>query len=918
MAYTAPRVRIFQEFRNLPAATEQPLIAFILGPHGVLHRYSEASEKEVINLGSYDANAAVAYDWPGKEDDSTIDLDYVKLYAENADLRYYEDATGVGSDVVPVSGSRNRVRLSSRVLVTANGFDRSSVFYDRDVKIGDAVFLSGVGDDLEVYEVNTTIRGLAADVVASSVEAAFDDDANAATQSLTASVDKIGGADNGITLTVSASSYDGLLDGDISESYTIEVTQSSTGGDLTTARLRVTSASGRDNDLVVVPNGAGGFTPIGSRGLAVEFDQLLTVSASSDALDDGVTVDDLIAGQKWRVTVNQAFTAPVATSGGTYTGEKDTTYIIEVTKGGVWADLPEISVYTTTAYDLNGPREVSGASTNVDVGNYGVTVSFSGSGLRKGDKYYIPAVAESEGAIRTIVLARDLPTPLLGATDLNIELSIRKNLQVSYGKEGFSPATNWDATQANFTVNSGMIAYDSTWTEEGTPLPLDIARATLFVEYREWSTRWTTELGEFTDPGDLSDLIGSTDPDNPLGFALLCAGNNANGTLVRFKSVADPESVESWSAAIEDISDSRDGIYNLVPLSEDPAIQSLIVAHVSSQSTPDLGNYRGAFLAASNADSIQILGEGTSDDGEVVLATLADDSSEPGTQYTLLTLTSDNANLDDLGIQANDEVRFLYSTTGFGDLSYSTFKVKEVLSNQTLLLSTGHTSAVAVAQRVEIWRTLTQRQKADSVATRSGSLANRRICHVWADRPRASGRVVANYFLAAAIAGLRSGVQPHQPLTNFPLLGFESISRSFSSSNLDRMADAGTWLVVQLDSGEIVTRDALTTDRTDLSTWTESLRTNVDSISFTLLNQLRSFIGRTNINDNSLRVLRVTLQSTFENLRSRSLATSAGPQVLDYEILRLEQNETQKDQVDVFVRLTLPIPMNRIDVYLEI
>ena len=94
--------------------------------------------------------------------------------------------------------------------------------------------------------------------------------------------------------------------------------QSSVSG-CSNAVLRVVSASGTDNVTEVTPSAMGVAIAIGTRGLTVTFNTTGTVSG---------------------------------------------TYIIEVTKGGSWAQLPEITVTTARALDSSGPTVVSGG-TNV-------------------------------------------------------------------------------------------------------------------------------------------------------------------------------------------------------------------------------------------------------------------------------------------------------------------------------------------------------------------------------------------------------------------------------------------------------------------------------------------------------------------------------------------------------------------------
>src|SRR5690606_10956383 len=103
--------------------------------------------------------------------------------------------------------------------------------------------------------------------------------------------------------------YDGLEDGDITEIYTVTVTKGSSGGDATTATLKITSASGHDDVAAVTPSDFGVATAIGTRGLYVIWDEAnsLSSSCSTDATDDGVSSNDFIIGQKWEIIVAQPF-----------------------------------------------------------------------------------------------------------------------------------------------------------------------------------------------------------------------------------------------------------------------------------------------------------------------------------------------------------------------------------------------------------------------------------------------------------------------------------------------------------------------------------------------------------------------------------------------------------------------------------
>jgi len=918
MAYVLPQVAVFQEFNIAPVAAAAPRSAHITGGHAKLFRYSNSDEKTVINLGEYDSISDTAYSWPERPTGSQVDFDYVKLYVEDALLEYFSNAASSGSVVAPVSGYKNRIRdAGTNFKTNTSTYPRAAALLDRDVQLGDYVYVRGVVSGTE-YELNTTVKGFVGDTVAASVASASSDAANKSTQSLSVTIDNLGYT-NSITLTADGSSYDGLADGDIDETYTIEVINSSVGGDLTTAKLRVTSASGNDNQASVTPAAAGGFTEIGTRGLLVEFDVNSTASASSMASGDEISPNDLVVGQKWRVRVKQAFTAPSSTSGGTYTGTANTTYIVEVTKGGLYAASPEITVTTTTGYDVSGPTIVSASGTAVSIGNYGVTASFNQTKLCKGDKYYVTVTASKQGAMKTLILADDMPEELLAAADLDLKLYIRKDLIVPKNLEADAPNVGYETADTEITVQSGILLYEESWTDSGVLQPLPLKGGTLFVEYRAWLPDYVNTVDSITDPADLSSLLGQASPDNPLYWGVYLALQNANGQPVYFSAVADPSDPTSWIDVLEGL-DGYDQIYNLVPLTTDATVQGAWKAHVVSQSAPEVANFRATVFGIDVPSQKAIINSETSSDGNTVLAKLSDDPTTSGTQYTLLFVPANNAKFITKGVRAGDKVRFLYSTDGFGVENYSEFVIDEVLSEGSLRLATGHTSAITVAQRAEVWRTLNKADRVTEIRQQVAKHKNRRVVVIANPTVGYGGATFPGYFAAAAVAGLRSGVLPQQGLTNVSVSGIDDVGSVISSLNgtqLNSVAEAGGWIIAKNNLGQIFNRHAITSDPTDLNTREEMVRVNVDSISFSYKEVYLPYIGQVNVTPDTITVLNSLFDTTTLVLKTNGTPKS-GPQLIDATLVQIRQHALFKDRVVIEANLSVPYPLNNIDLKLVV
>lgn len=918
MAYTKPQVLVFQEFQAVPTAITDPLRAHVSGPHAALHRHSNAAEKALVSLGEYDPAADSATAWPGKKAGSRVDLGYTKLFIDGALLEYFADLVGTGSTVAPVSGRSNWVRSNS-VAFADNGEDypRDAALL-RDVRAGDTAYVRGTSGG-HSYELWTYVKGFKGETVAATRGAAAADPANHTAQGFAVSVDKVGGADNTITVNPNAASYDGRADGALDETYTVEVTSGSVGGDLTTARLRVTSASGNDDASDVAAAAELAYTAIGSRGLLAEFVVNRQTSGSSAAGEDEVAPTDLIPGQKWKIHVVQSYAVPTATASGTYTGDWDTTYIAEVHTGGDYGDDPKIVVTTTTGVDVSGPTTVTDSGVAVAVGTEGVLLTFTGGdGLAKGDKWRIDVTAVGSGAYQTLVLGHDLPTELASAADLDLRLYIKKDIQVTADRTGFAPEVNWEASATEFTVKAGIVAYDSSWDDGETAL--DVKGGEVFVEYREWLPDFVGVVESLDDPADVSGTLGPVHPDNPLAYGVYKALSNSNGTPVRFTAVANPDSADSWSEVVSTLV-GRDDVYTLVPLTHDRTVLDLYAAHVQSQSSAEAGRWRACMVCQAAAETKPLVTAATSDDGEVVLATLADDPDTSGTQYTILRVASGNAELEALGVRPGDVVRFLFTTDGFGNQTYTSFEVDEVLSETSLRLVTGHTAAIGVAQKVEIWKTLARSEVAAAVAAAAGSFASSRVCSVWPDRVSSGGVEAPGYHLAAALAGLRSGVVPHQGLTNVQVAGFDDLSRTteyFNNNHLDAMAGAGVWVVTQDPDGTVYSRHALTTDTTDVNHSEEMVRANVDSMSYVFLNNLKPFIGRSNVTPTALTQIRVQLDATVEYLRSNGFTETLGSQLIDGEVTQLRAHALLKDRVVGVITLQIPYPLNTLECHLVI
>lgn len=946
--YVIPQVEVFQDFQISPAAVAFALNAHVAGGHAQLVRYNVTEEQANGHLGTLDFLETTSYAWPNLETGGIIDNSYVELYCQNALLNYYEGPAGGGSGVVSVAGYPNRVRSPDTNWTTNGDYAQDASLLDRGVKVGDIVQLIFSTDP--AVTVWSYAQGLIGDAVASIVGAAAVDPSNAKTSTVNVSYQQTHGPWNAVEISAaSASAYNPYPTGQTSETYTIVVIQSSVDGDFATGLLRVVSASGLDDVASVAPSDRGHPTPIGSLGATVTFNILGGgggEDASESADDEHVSPDDLLIGQRFTLTVKPNFTAIAdPTSGGSYAGSYETTYIVTVTTGSTYAGgVPQIKVSTSTGVDASGPTNVTAAGVAIPIGTFGVTATFHGAGLVYGDRYTIPVTPVGVGPMRTIVLGNSIPSTVPANTTADITLFIRNpNLLVPQNQVDSPPLTNYTVSPTEITVSEGLTAFDPTWTDDGVQVPLPVESyaglnyGTLFVQYRAWLPLLCGSVGAINDVANLTSLIpGPIDPDNPLSWAVQQALNNSNGSTVYFTSVCDPDDVNSWAGVLELLLGNNQ-VYGLVPLTKNPEVWQLYQAHVDDQSTPENGMWRVAWFSladiptvpiVSTASTVQGHTAATTTDGNAALATIQDDPNTTGTQYTIVTVVSGNATFITNGVQPGDLVYALFTTDGFGDTTHSTYIVNEVLSEETLQLVAGPSAPVNTPSMIQVWRNLTGNAEATAIATVAGAFADRRIRCVWPDTIASAGTTMEGYFLCAALAGLRSGILPQQGMTNLAIKGFDSVpetTRKFNQPQLNIMGGNGVWIVTQqltpsfsANIGEVYTRDAVTTGLyTDLNQRQEMVTSNVDSISFQFLAALGEYIGVVNVTPSMLGIISIAVQGLINNLK-QVVNPELGGQLIDGTIVALRQHLVLKDRIVCILSLQIPYSLDVLEVHLVV
>ena len=916
--------QISGEADNTPADIHAQMRALIVGGQAQLFRYSDATEQAAAALGAYDKSDDQTYMWPGQAANSVVDLTYVKLYLGTALLQYHQDRVGSGDTVAAVAGYTDRIRAGSTSFKShvfqGVSYPRTVTFGDRDCSVGDIVDVAATVNGT-AYALRTSIRGFVGEPVAATISAATASAGNAGTSTTDFQMAQTAGTYTGLHLLHDpTSTYNGLVAGVVRETYVISVIQASTGNNVTTGRLRVTSASGTDDQTSVQPSAVGVPFNVGTRGARVYLDYHWQASLSSD-ISEGIDINDLDVGQTWTLTLEQAYAAPTATKSGTYSGTNDTTYVVTVSRGGTFVagNYPQISVSTNDGTDSALPVSVFAQNTPVTVGTKGVKIAFSGAtyGMRAGDVYYIPAFAAGEGAMKTLLLNNNLPAALQNAADLELTLSIEQSdVLVSQQNSQVSGAYNYTADAAGVTVKAGLYLTDASLAIAGDLVAVPVTSGTLYVEYRAWLPGNTDQIRTVASDADLAAMAGDLHPDNPLKWGIAKAWANSNGTEVKYLAVANPTVTDDWQNAIDRIT-GKTGFHGVVPLTSDTAILDLFATHVGVQSDELVGRYRALWCCPAVPATVALLTQNTN--ASQLQAAIVADISAAGNPNILVQFATGVPNLQLLGLRNGDLLRVSYQTDAWGNTVYTEYSIAAVVSQDTLRLQAGPASPISAAQKVEIWR---GRTRADIIAARVAQqqhFASTLVQVVWPDTAGDGAYTFAGYFVAAALAGLRSGVAPNRALTNVILSGITHIPRTdmLTDVQCQALTDAGGWVVQTTDAGEIVTRHGVTSAGvTDPLFQEEMVIANVHAIHGKYRQDLADMLGTYNVTLDTMDRIRLTLMGSIATLKQIRNA-SLGPQLLDASITNVARM-TLIDHVAVAVTETVPVPFNQVVIQSEL
>lgn len=340
-------------------------------------------------LGTYTIANAINYSWSG--------ADLFLGYDPNVTLNNVAAACPAVYPVVPTC-FKNTVDANAYTFKTGNGFDRSSHFYSRDVQVGDRVRWQVTTPEDVTITCSTKVSALDTDMTPATVGAATPAPANigysdtnpsvGTDQSATISaIEVTPGSDNQRamdgtysavkTLSNILREYPGdYTNGLVSDTFTVEITTKGAAG---TAKCAVTNSTG-SYTRVDVPIEAieSSSAQVGVVAMAYLGNNLyIQFSKASTDSDAVFQVGDTYTFSAPAYAAYESVDEANVYASGTFVGSSDTTYVIQVSRGGVFNRATEvseglngISVFAINYVDLPADGDTIELSSSVDSYTY--------------------------------------------------------------------------------------------------------------------------------------------------------------------------------------------------------------------------------------------------------------------------------------------------------------------------------------------------------------------------------------------------------------------------------------------------------------------------------------------------------------------------------------------------------------------
>ncbi len=420
---------------------------------------------------------------------------------------------------------------------------------------------------------------------------------------------------------------------------------------------------------------------------------------------------------------------------------------------------------------------------------------------------------------------------------------------------------------------------------------------------------------------DIQKYFGTIAVENDLAYGCASALEGSAGRAIYALRVRD-NTADAYLEALNKV-ETNSSTYSFAILNEDMDVLMVAKEYVEKRSHPENKKWCRALCG------IDMPGDYTLADMDLQGNPInADIVPSPKNNTYLLELTAKtqfdflDITLAGLTTNINPGDKVVLLSTG------AEYTIARVSSSRVLVLEDGPTGGVS-AQAIKLVKADSPVNAGEYVAAIAEKLNNRRFTVVYCDRGTvgvedADGdmrqMVVPNRFLAATVAGLASAVVPQAPITRTEITTIDAATRMYTQYTqlmLDNIAKHGVLLVTQdVKNQPCYIRHQLTTE-TDKGSlyYEESCTRNLDNISYSVVDALEGYIGKSNVTPSALRSIMNSVTDVLTGFTQDSPNDLIGPSLINWTDLTVEQDPVFKDRVIVRVKLYLPLPLNNIKMY---
>lgn len=470
-------------------------------------------------------------------------------------------------------------------------------------------------------------------------------------------------------------------------------------------------------------------------------------------------------------------------------------------------------------------------------------------------------------------------------------------------------------------------------------LPVGTAQATLYVAYTAIRLDVTSEadnpaLLTFYNVDELEAAMSPVTPENPLAYGVFCALGNANGVAVSCLGVSETTAdkpygtLAGFTKAFDFLESSE--VYGIGVLASDLDIALAAQQHVDSMSEPAMKGERVAViylgrptrkvddLVASGNNGDTVTGTPTYLDTKIpnLSQLLLDAGLDPASfgiaDGVFVDLSADGYNWNVIGPVVGGTQLQINTTFAPGQNDDDFYH--ETIGDFPTLVSGSFTLKIrgaAIASKDE---------EVETVYYRGQGFSDRRVWMMQLDQLKATidgiEQLVPGFYMTAAKVGQVGGLNPSQPLTNFPIAVFTGVTGTkdrYNTTQLNKMAAGGADLIVQEAEGApLQSRMQVTTKLTSVEEREQSIVKAVDYCAKFYRMSLKIYIGRYNITQAFLDTLSTVAQGLGRWLEEE------GKVVAGAELNNLIQDEDNPDTVLVNVTIDPLYPCNYIVVTLVI